>query len=186
MEPLAQIRAFAPACEQEEKDKALILQMAALWPDTIFLRENEIAHFTASGFVLSEDGQKALMVFHNIYNSWSWTGGHADGETDLLSVALREAVEESAVQNLRALSKEVVSLDILPVKGHLKRGRYVAPHLHLSVSYALAAPEGALRSAPEENSGAAFLKIKDLPRLCTEQEMLPLYEKIIARARKLL
>ena len=35
------------------------------------------------------------MVYHNIYNSWSWLGGHADGETDLLAVALREVKEEA-------------------------------------------------------------------------------------------
>ena len=65
------------------------------------------------------------MVYHNIYRSWSWTGGHADGEADLLQVALREAAEETGIAALQPLQKEPVSLEILTVDGHEKGGNYV-------------------------------------------------------------
>ena len=66
------------------------------------------------------------MVFHNIYRSWSWMGGHADGDRDLLAVARREVMEESGVKALRLLSPEIFSLEILTVDGHIKRGKYVS------------------------------------------------------------
>ena len=52
---------------------------------------------TASAWVVNKDRSKVLMVYHNIYNSWSWLGGHADGETDLLAVAIRECVKKPAL-----------------------------------------------------------------------------------------
>ena len=185
-ELLKALHTFTPACEQEERDQALILKMAALWPESILTRENEIAHVTSSGFILSEDGKKTLLVHHNIYHSWSWTGGHADGEPDLLAVALREAVEETGVQGLRPLSGQIVSLDILPVWGHEKNGRYVSSHLHLSAAYALCAPEGPVRGAPAENSGAAWFDLAQLETVCREPEMTPIYRKIIGRALPLI
>lgn len=70
------------ACsEQEKKDKEIILKCIDTFDD-ILTRNNEIAHITSSGFVVNRNRDKVLMVYHNIYNSWSWTGGHADGEED--------------------------------------------------------------------------------------------------------
>ena len=87
-----QIERYQPFNEQEEADKFLILQWIRE-NDNAFLRENTVAHMTASAWVVNKDRSKVLMVYHNIYDSWSWLGGHADGETDLLAVALREVKE---------------------------------------------------------------------------------------------
>ena len=58
-------------------------------------RQNEYGHFTSSAFVLNKERTKILMIYHKIYNSWAWTGGHADGDTDLLYTAIREVKEET-------------------------------------------------------------------------------------------
>ena len=62
---------------------------------------------TASAWVVNKDRSKVLMVYHNIYNSWSWLGGHADGETDLLAVAIREVREEAGIANVYPVSEEI-------------------------------------------------------------------------------
>ena len=92
-ELLDEIAAYHPFNEQEERDKNLIFQWIEQHEDA-FSRENTVAHVTASAWMVNKDRSKVLMVYHNIYNSWSWLGGHADGETDLLSVAIREVKEE--------------------------------------------------------------------------------------------
>ena len=89
-----EIAAFKPYNEQEEKDKVLILDFLDRNPDA-FLRSNRLAHMTASAWIVNPARSKVLMVYHRLYDSWSWTGGHADGETDLLAVALREVREET-------------------------------------------------------------------------------------------
>lgn len=91
-----QIEAFAPWNEQEEADRRQILADMDAFPN-LLTRENATAHFTASCWIVNPDRTKALMAYHNLYQSWAWLGGHADGESDLLSVALREANEESGV-----------------------------------------------------------------------------------------
>ena len=100
------IIAYRPRCEQEARDKAVILDFIVKNPDA-FLRTNLIAHMTASAWVVDREREHVLMVYHNIYDSWSWTGGHADGERDLLSVAVREVREETGVQHVRPVTEDI-------------------------------------------------------------------------------
>ncbi len=131
---LDDILAYEPRDEAEAGDKAMFLEYLRLFPDTILTRENKIAHLTASGFVVNGDGTRVLMAHHNLYRVWAWTGGHADGDGDLLSVALREAREETGVEHIKPLSTAIASLDILPVWGHVKRGEWVPSHQHLNLA----------------------------------------------------
>ena len=112
---------------------------------------------TASAWVLSPDRRQGGMVYHNIYNSWSWTGGHADGDRDLLAVAMREVTEETGLQRLTPVVEGIFSLECLTVDGHEKRGAYVSSHLHLNVTYLLIADDSdALTVKPDENSGVRW------------------------------
>lgn len=97
MDILTQIENYRPYNEQEERDKGLILDCLRAFED-VFTRENTLAHMTASAWVVNERFDRVLMAYHNIYDSWSWLGGHADGEEDLLAVALKEVREESGVK----------------------------------------------------------------------------------------
>ena len=157
-----EIRAYTPQNEQEAADQRLILEYIRLFPDNILTRDNEIAHLSSSGFVVNADGTRVLMAHHNIYRVWAWTGGHADGEGDLLSVALREAREETGVEHIRPLSPAIASLDILPVWGHVKRGKWVPSHQHLNVSSLLVADErDALQIREGENSRVGWFSSAD-------------------------
>ena len=109
-ELLNQIEHYTPFNEQEEMDKQLILNWIRNNTNA-FSRENTVAHMTASAWVVNQDKSKILMVYHNIYNSWSWLGGHADGETDLLAVALREVKEEAGFPMSVLYLRRVFSLE---------------------------------------------------------------------------
>ena len=160
MEILESIERYIPFNEQEERDRVLILR-ALREEKNVFSRENEAMHMTASAWVTNETQDSVLMAYHNLYDSWSWLGGHADGECDLLSVALREVCEESGITRVRPASEEIFSLEILTVDGHEKRGRYVPSHLHLNVTYLLIADEDdVLRIKPDENSGVKWFTPK--------------------------
>ena len=176
------LAAYRPLNEQEAADKERMLFLLDACPDTILTRENPLAHFTGSGLIVDRNRQKVLLIYHTLYDAWTWTGGHADGEEDLLGTALREAREETGIRILHPLSPLPVSLDILPVAAHEKRGRYVPPHLHLSFCYSFCAPQDQpLRERPEENSSVGWVPLKELHSRVTEAEMLPIYDKIICR-----
>ena len=72
---LNQIAAYIPYNEQEATDRELILHWIQDHDDA-FTRQNKVAHITASAWVVNRDRRKVLLVYHNIYNSWSWLGGH--------------------------------------------------------------------------------------------------------------
>ena len=100
------IERYIPFNEQEERDKTLILDWICN-NENAFSRDNVVAHMTSSAWVVNKDRSKVLMVYHNIYNSWSWLGGHADDETDLLSVAIREVKEEAGILNVQPVSNDI-------------------------------------------------------------------------------
>lgn len=176
------VRNFKPLCEQEEADKRFFLEFIRRNVDCL-LRENGLAHFTASAWVVNRSRDKVLMVYHNIYKSWSWTGGHADGETDMAAVALREAREETGLSDLKLVSPSPLSLETLTVDGHVKRGRYVHSHLHLNLTYLIEADESdAVRAKPDENSGVRWLSLAEAVSLPTEGWMVEnVYKKLITR-----
>lgn len=163
-----QLETYQPYNEQEAADKELILECLKREPN-IYTRKNALAHMTASAWVVNKERTKVLMAYHNIYNSWSWLGGHADGEQDLLQVALKEVREESGIKNVRPVSEEIYSIESLTVDGHVKHGRYVSSHLHLNVTYLLEADEQDILSIKEdENSGVAWFPLEDAVNASSE------------------
>ena len=97
MDIVEQLRNYNPYNEIECRDKEVILKLIDTYPD-IFERSNPVAHMTASAWIVNKDRTKILMAYHNIYKSFSWLGGHCDGERDCLKVALKEVQEESGIK----------------------------------------------------------------------------------------
>lgn len=181
-ELIEKIRNYRPFNEQEETDKQMILDWI-LKNENAFLRENVVAHMTASAWVVNRDRSKVLMVYHNIYNSWSWLGGHADGETDLLAVAIREVKEEAGIMNVHPVSEEIFSLESLTVDGHVKKGRYISSHLHLNITYLLEADsEENVSIKADENSGVAWFTPEEALEKSTEPWFVEhVYTKLIKK-----
>ena len=149
----------------------------------LFTRDNRAAHFTASAWVVSPDRKYVLMAYHNLYNSWAWLGGHADGEQDLLKVAMKEATEETGVRNVRIVTPDILSVEILTVDGHEKKGSYVSSHLHLNVTYLLEADmEESLEVKPDENSAVGWIHVDEINRKSTETWFKErIYSKLIQK-----
>ncbi|ATD54360.1 NUDIX hydrolase [Clostridium chauvoei] len=173
------IKNYTPYNEQEKKDKELILSAIENY-NNLLTRENVVMHMTSSGYIVNKNRDKVLMIYHKIYNSWAWTGGHADGDDDMLYIAIKEAKEETGLKNVTAITPDIFSLDVLTVNGHVKRGNYVSSHLHLNVTYLLEADENeALIVNKEETEGVKWLPINELSKYCSEEYMIEnVYNKL--------
>ena len=183
---LRQLEEFVPRTPGEAGDRQLILQcIRAFGARAVLSRCCLAAHITASGYVMDPGRTQVLMAHHNIYKTWSWTGGHADGERDLLSVALREVREETGIRTLIPLGEAPASVEVLTVQSHWKRGAYVPSHLHLNFTYLMEAPpEQPLASRPSENSAVGWLPADRLREFCSEPFMVELYSKLTTYARE--
>lgn len=172
------IEEFKPYNEQEENDKEMMLKYIDTFED-VLTRDNKMCHFVASNWIVNRDRSKVLMIHHNIYNSWAWTGGHADGDADLKQVALKEANEETGLENFKLLSDDIFSLEILTVDGHVKRGKYVPSHLHLNVTFLIEADESeVIRIKEDENSDIKWVNIEEASIITNEEKMRPIYRKL--------
>ena len=179
------VKNYIPLCEQEERDREYMLRFIAANPDCLS-RQNDTAHFTASAWIVNPQRSKVLMVYHNIYDSWSWTGGHADGEEDMCALSEKELREETGLSSPRLVSQVPVSLEILTVDGHMKRGEYVHSHLHLNLPYLFEADEDdALQMKADENSGVKWLSTEEITSAVSEKWMLEnVYSKLLSRSAK--
>lgn len=181
------IRVYQPFNEQEAADKHVILAQLAAGPQA--LQRQSPAHLACSVWTVDPHRTQTLAVYHNIYRSWSWIGGHADGEPRLAQVALRELQEETGVQGrlLDCGSGGILSLEVLTVDGHVKRGAYVGSHLHLNVTYlAQAQPSQPLRVKEDENSAVAWLTPAELLERSTEPWIRDrIYRKLIDKVATL-
>ncbi|MED9820698.1 MAG: NUDIX hydrolase [Christensenellales bacterium] len=179
----APIIRFSPGDAREAQEKQMMLDLIARFGDAVLLRTCEAAHMTASSIIVSPDRKRTLMAFHRIYQSWAWTGGHADGESEFEAIARREAQEETGITGLKRLGNGAASLEILPVWAHVKRGQAVGSHLHLNVSYLFEADDRLPLSVREdENSAVGWLDIRALGEYVSEPPMLPIYKRLLDRA----
>ena len=186
MDIYEQIKQYQPANDHEQADKNIILKYMDTYPD-IFERSNEFAHMTASAWVCNHSRNKILMAYHNIYKSFSWLGGHCDGNKDCLQVALKEVQEESGVTNVKPLSYDLASLEVLTVNGHYKHGKYVPSHLHLNVTYFIEADDTQpLKIKQDENSAVKWFDIDEAVETSNEEWFREnIYTKLNRKLREL-
>lgn len=155
-----QIEKYVPFDEVEEKNKEYLLKWIDSFDD-VLTRRNEFGHFASSAFVVNKERTKMLVVYHNIYDAWIFPGGHADGEEDLLSVAIREVEEETNLKT-KVLDKSIFAISASPIVGHVKRGKYVPAHTHLDVVYLLEADENEeLAFRTDESKGVKWITFEE-------------------------
>ena len=177
----AQITAYKPYNEEEVCFQEVMLDFLAKNEDAM-LRTNKVAHFTASAWITNKDHTKILMGYHNIYKSWGWFGGHADGNADLYEVVRKEIGEECGLTDVTLLSDGIYGLNVLTVEKHIKRGKFVNAHLHLDAVFLFEADEeAAIRMKPDENSGVMWVPIEEIMNRVTEEQMKPVYSILLQK-----
>ena len=180
------IKNYIPINSQEERDKVEILKFIDSNPDFLH-RENLSGHMTTSIWTVNKERTKTLMVYHNIYDSWSWIGGHADGMELLHEVAMRELKEETGISSASLISDEIFSVEILDVAEHIKKGKTIPAHQHFNVTYiAEADEECALHIKEDENKAVRWFTFEDALKVSSEPWMVEnVYKKLIAKTEQL-
>lgn len=140
-----------------ERDVVELFQQLLGDAEDPFRRERLAGHFTASVWLVSADGSRVLLTHHRKLGMWLQLGGHADGERDLQVAALKEAEEESGLQDLR-IAPGIFDLDRHRIPEH----KGVAEHWHYDVRYVVRASNNEAYIVSDESHDLAWRHIAEL------------------------
>jgi 8-oxo-dGTP pyrophosphatase MutT (NUDIX family) len=169
---LAEAQVEGAAAEHRDQVAAFVVEHA-----DAALRTNLVGHLTGSALVVDAHAERTLLLLHRKLGRWFQPGGHADGDTSLPAVALREATEETGIDGLR------VAVPAFDVDVHRVEPPAEAPHLHLDVRYLVLAPEGAHEHANEESLALRWVRLEELDQL--DPPVDPGTRRLVARGLEL-
>ena len=176
-----EIAAFRPYNDQEVADQQRMLSFLDHYPETLFSRDS-FAHFTASAWIVNGSHTRVLMIFHNIYRSWSWTGGRATEPHDLIGLSLKKAQTETGLSSIRPACGDIYSLEIIATSGYYKDPSYIPSHLHLNLTYLLEADENEeIKTDERETCGAKWFDLRRAAMLSNGAWIRSIYEKLNAK-----
>lgn len=179
------LEAYALRYPDEQAVAARIRGLVAGHADC-FLRSCLPGHVTGSAWVASHDFRHCLLVHHRKLDRWLQPGGHADGESDVAAVALREAREESGLDALELAPHvdELGRLLPLDIDVHVIPARYDAAgellepaHEHHDVRYLVWGDAGWAPQASVESHDARWFACAELPTVTRERSVLRMLEK---------
>jgi len=175
---LTRLSAYTPATAAEASAHRRIVQFVGDHAEC-FERGLTIGHVTGSAWLVDASGAKALLTHHRRLDKWLQVGGHADGDPDVLAVALREATEESGLGIIRPVSAGIFDVDVHRIPAH---GDSPAHH-HYDIRFLLQATgDGPLRVSDESIDLGWFTPV-EVPRLDTDESVLRMNRKWAARLR---
>ena len=132
-------------CAAEEQHLRDICGLIETHGERCFYRDHlEPGHMTGSGLLISADGSRVLMNYHKFLDLWICFGGHADGEQDMLNVALREAIEESGIEDVEPVTGKIFDVVVHAIPFNPNKNE--PPHRHFDIRYLFR-----VRNAANEN-----------------------------------
>lgn len=169
---LDELRDYHPADPRERAMRDRLAVFVEAHPDA-FERASQTGHVTGSVWIVDPSRTRALLTHHRKLGKWLQLGGHADGETDVRAVALREAREESGLRSLRFAQDGIYDVDV-----HAIPARPGEPaHEHYDVRFALEADPAEPLVVSDESHELAWIPIAELARYGADESVLRLARK---------
>jgi len=143
--------------------------------DNCFDRELLIGHVTGSAWILDSTGKFVLLMHHRKLDKWFQPGGHCDGDSDVLHVALKEAEEETGLSEITVVSNAIFDVDIHPIPE--RKG--IPAHLHYDVRYLLKADKSLPLLINDESNGLAWVELEKVQELNDSESMMRMVRKTL-------
>lgn len=142
--------------------------------ENLFGRDNKTGHITCSAWIVTKDHKKALLNHHKTMGKWVQTGGHIDYDETPYEAAYREATEESGLEKLIPLSKEIFKLGIFT----FPPGKDGGEHLHFDIRYLFTAETEEFKVS-EESNDLKWVNMEDLASYSDEENILSMNKRLI-------
>lgn len=173
------IKTYEPQNAQEAEDREHLLRLNG---KLIGTDRADPYHYTTSSMVFDREKGALLMIYHPIYKSWSWPGGHVEPKEDLLYAALRELYEETGIQYVKPAKKAPIGMQLLAVKPHKRKGVPVDAHFHINFTFGFFGKTEDTLLAEEKNR--LWVPEGALETFVTEDHMLPIYREMLERLKR--
>lgn len=147
--------------------------------DDCFERTLLEGHVTGSAWIVNRSRTRCLLTHHRKLERWLQLGGHADGQTDIFEVAMREAVEESGLTSLRTASTAIFDCDVHPIPARRTEPR----HFHYDVRFLLEADDAEPLVVSEESKELAWVALDDVAGLESDESVMRMVAKTKNRGR---
>lgn len=166
--------------EKYPEELAVVSRLAAFVAEheDCFHRSLREGHVTGSAWVVDQTGKKVLLTHHRKLNRWLQLGGHADGDSDVLAVAMREVEEESGLEQVQPCSSEIFDIDIHPIP---LRGSEAA-HLHYDIRFAFVNVGSEAYCVSDESHDLRWIDLQELSKVTQEESMRRMARKWQARS----
>lgn len=166
------LQAYTPSHATDAEARDRILRFVRGHEDC-FERTLLEGHVTGSAWIVNPSRTRCLLTHHRKLDRWLQLGGHADGQTDILEVAMREAEEESGLKSLRPVSREIFDCDVHPIPG-----RKTEPeHFHYDVRFLLEADDAEPLVISEESKELAWVVLEDVATLESDESVMRMVAK---------
>ena len=170
---LRQLLNYTPFDDIEDKMYVELIQFVREHPHC-FERSCPPGHITGSAWIVDKCHTHALLTHHRKLDRWLQLGGHADGEFDILGVAMREAREESGIESITPLTGSIYDVDI-----HIIPARNNEPqHLHYDVRYLLMADKESPLIISSESKNLSWVPLENITQLNQEPSMQRMVSKL--------
>lgn len=153
------LRAYSSKFETERVYAAQFLEL--LEHPNAFQRDHLPGHITGSSWIVDPSRNFVLLVHHGTLNKWLQPGGHADGEENVLKVALREAEEETGVKRFNILQEDFFDIDVHPIP---ERAGF-PEHLHYDIRFLFEVDKSEKVTVSEESHDVAWVAVRELDKL---------------------
>jgi 8-oxo-dGTP pyrophosphatase MutT (NUDIX family) len=171
------IKMYSTAFSEEKKFSKQFLEL--LESLDAYQRTHLPGHITGSAWILNTSKDKALLVHHAKLNKWVQPGGHADGDENILNVALREAEEETGLKNFK-VDEQLFDIDI-----HLIPERKDFPaHDHYDIRFLLLADEQEPIVVSDESHDVKWVSLNGIEKYTQERSVLRMAEKALVNGKE--
>lgn len=176
---LQSLENYQPSTQEETLFKG---QMIDFVQENIacFERSLLIGHITGSAWIVDKSRQFTLLTHHRKLDKWFQTGGHCDGDSDVLNVAMKEALEETGLSNIQTISCNIFDIDI----HEIPERKGVPKHLHYDVRFLLEADMNEPLIISSESSDLAWVELTNVVKLNNSESIMRMVFKTIDQEMK--
>lgn len=172
MKILELLQSYHPIAAEEQSYRLQMIHFISEH-ENCFERSLEIGHVTASAWLLNSDHSKALLMHHTKLDRWVQLGGHCDGDSEVLKVAIKEAHEESGLLQIQPISSDIFDIDIhlIPAKGSIQE------HYHYDVRFLLETTSNAPVISNKESKELRWIGLNPEELPTKERSVVRMFEK---------